>query len=80
MHPVIATSIVPHGEPANGNEIANAGIIDALRRAGVCVTVPGFTWPGKAPAVLGSFDMRTDNVSILLGLATLGYRHERACA
>lgn len=69
MHLVFATSIVPHGAPATGYEIANAAIIDALRRAGVRVTVLGFTWPGKAPAdpkntvVLGSVDVRTDSAS-----------------
>ena len=50
MHLVFATSIVPDGAPATGYEIANAAIIDALRRAGIRVTVLGFTWPGKAPA------------------------------
>jgi hypothetical protein len=69
MHLVFATSIVPHGAPATGYEIANAAIIDALRRAGIRVTVLGFTWPGKAPAdpahtvVLGSVDVRTDSAS-----------------
>ena len=69
MHLVFATSIVPDGAPASGYEIANAAIIDALRRAGVRVTVIGFTWPGKAPAdpentvVLGSVDVRTDSAS-----------------
>ena len=66
MHLVFATSIVPHGAPATGYEIANAAIIDALRRAGVRVTVLGFAWPGKPPAdpdstiVLGEVDVRTD--------------------
>jgi UDP-N-acetylmuramate dehydrogenase len=41
MHLVFATSIVPQGAPATGYEIANAAIIDALRRAGVRVTVLG---------------------------------------
>ena len=41
MHLVFATSIVPDGAPATGYEIANAAIIDALRRAGVRVTVLG---------------------------------------
>ena len=71
MHLVFATSIVPDGAPATGYEIANAAIIDALRRAGVRVTVFGFTWPGKVPAdpentvVLGSVDVRTDSASPL---------------
>ncbi|MDP3897586.1 MAG: glycosyltransferase family 4 protein [Mesorhizobium sp.] len=69
MHLVFATSIVPSGLPATGYEIANAAIIDALRRAGVRVTVLGFTWPGAAPSdpedtvVLGEVDVRTDNAS-----------------
>ncbi|MBN9550641.1 MAG: glycosyl transferase, partial [Alphaproteobacteria bacterium] len=49
MHLLFATSIVPDGALASGYEIANAAIIDALRRAGVRVTVIGFIWPGKAP-------------------------------
>src|SRR5262249_32001667 len=78
MHLVFATSIVPHGAPATGYEIANAAIIDALRRAGVRVTVLGFTWPGKAAAdrgntvVLGSVDVRTDSASALQKLAWSG--------
>ena len=52
MHLLFATSIVPDGAPASGYEIANAAIIDALRRAGVRVTVLGFTWPGKPPPTL----------------------------
>ncbi len=66
MHLLFATSIVPDGALASGYEIANAAIIDALRRAGAKVTVLGFTWPGKTAAdpdntiVLGSVDVRTD--------------------
>ena len=77
MHLVFATSIVPDGAPATGYEIANAAIIDALRRAGIRVTVLGFTWPGKAPAdpantvVLGSVDVRTDSASALQKAAWL---------
>ena len=77
MHLVFATSIVPDGAPATGYEIANAAIIDALRRAGIRVTVVGFTWPGKAPVdpentvVLGSVDVRTDSASPLQKLAWL---------
>lgn len=77
MHLVFATSIVPHGDPATGYEIANAAIIDALRRAGVRVTVLGFTWPGKQPAdprntvVLGSVDVRTDTASATQKVAWL---------
>jgi hypothetical protein len=49
-----------------------------LRRAGVRVTVLGFTWPGKAAldpertVVLGSVDVRTDNASALQKLAWTG--------
>ena len=66
MHLLFATSIVPDGALGSGYEIANAAIIDGLRRAGVRVTVIGFTWPGRAPAdpantiVLGELDVRTD--------------------
>lgn len=69
MHLVFATSIVPSGLPTTGYEIANAAIIDALRRAGVKVTVLGFAWPGATPSdpdgtvVLGEVDVRTDNAS-----------------
>ncbi|MDX8522175.1 glycosyltransferase [Mesorhizobium dulcispinae] len=69
MHLLFATSIVPDGALASGYEIANAAIIDALRRAGVRVTVIGFNWPGK-PAVdpentivLGAIDVRTESAS-----------------
>lgn len=69
MHLVFATSIVPAGNPSTGYEIANAAVIDALRRAGVRVTVLGFIWPGAQPSdpdgtiVLGEVDVRTDNAS-----------------
>ena len=69
MHLLFATSIVPDGALASGYEIANAAIIDALRRAGARVTVLGFTWPGKPPSdpentiVLGEVDVRTDSAS-----------------
>jgi len=69
MHLVFVTSIVPSGKPTTGYEIANAAIIDALRRAGVRVTVMGFIWPSAAPSepdntiVLGEVDVRTDNAS-----------------
>lgn len=71
MHLVFATSIVPDGAPTTGYEIANAAIVDALRRAGARVTVLGFTWPGKSAAdpsnavVLGSLDVRTEHASAL---------------
>ncbi|WP_192247292.1 glycosyltransferase [Mesorhizobium silamurunense] len=69
MHLLFATSIVPDGALASGYEIANAAIIDALRRAGARVTVIGFSWPGKPVAdpentiVLGAIDVRTESVS-----------------
>jgi hypothetical protein len=69
MHLVFATSIVPAGSATTGYEIANAAIVDALRRAGVKVTVLGFIWPGASPSdsahtvVLGEVDVRTDNAS-----------------
>ena len=70
MHLVFATSIVPDGEQSTGYEIANAAIIGALRRAGIRVTILGFTWPGKRPAdpentvVLGSVDVQTDSAPL----------------
>ena len=54
---------------------ANAAIIDALRRAGVHVTVLGFAWPGEPPSdpegtvVLGEVDVRTDTASAAQKLA-----------
>ena len=69
MNLLFATSIVPDGAAASGYEIANAAIIDALRRAGASVTVIGFTWPGKPPIdpdntiVLGSIDVRTQGAT-----------------
>ena len=78
MHLLFATSIVPDGALASGYEIANAAIIDALRRAGARVTVAGFIWPGKAASdpentiVLGAIDVRTDNASARQKLAWVG--------
>ncbi|RWF57275.1 MAG: glycosyltransferase [Mesorhizobium sp.] len=75
MHLLFATSIVPDGALASGYEIANAAIIAALRRAGVRVTVIGFTWPGKPASdpqntiVLGGVDVRTESASSLQKLA-----------
>ncbi|RVD23950.1 MULTISPECIES: glycosyltransferase family 4 protein [unclassified Mesorhizobium] len=75
MHLLFATSIVPDGALASGYEIANAAIIDALRRAGVRVTVVGFNWPGKPAAdpdntiVLGAVDVRTESAAPLQKLA-----------
>ncbi|CDX43102.1 Mannosyl transferase [Mesorhizobium sp. SOD10] len=78
MHLLFATSIVPDGALASGYEIANAAIIDALRRAGVRVTVIGFIWPGKTPSdpqntiVLDAVEVRTESASPLQKLAWLG--------
>lgn len=78
MHLLFATSIVPDGALASGYEIANAAIIEALRRAGVRVTVIGFTWPGKPAAdtqntvVLGSIDVRTESASTVQKLKWVG--------
>lgn len=75
MHLLFATSIVPDGALASGYEIANAAIIDALRRAGARVTVIGFTWPGKPvidpdnTIVLGAVDVRTESASLVQKLA-----------
>ncbi|RWM73169.1 MAG: glycosyltransferase [Mesorhizobium sp.] len=77
MHLLFATSIVPDGALASGYEIANAAIIAALRRAGVRVTVIGFTWPGKPASdpqntiVLGAIDVRTESASSLQKLGWL---------
>lgn len=75
MHLLFATSIVPDGALASGYEIANAAIVEALRRAGARVTVIGFSWPGK-PAVdpdntvaLGAVDVRTESASPFQKLA-----------
>lgn len=71
MHLVFVTSLVPDGAPSTGYEIANAAIIDALRRAGARVTVVGYAWPGKAPSdpentiLLGHLDPRTEGAPAL---------------
>lgn len=78
MHLLFVTSIVPHGAPATGYEIANAAIINALRRAGVRVTVMGYSWPGKAPAdpqntiLLGEVDVETAGASAFQKVQWLG--------
>ena len=78
MHLLFATSIVPDGALASGYEIANAAIIDALRRAGVRVTVIGFIWPDKAASdpqntiVLDAVEVRTESASAAQKLAWLG--------
>lgn len=66
MHLLFVTSLVPQGVASTGYEIANAAVIDGLRRNGVRVTVMGFTWPGRQASnpdetiVLGSVDVRTE--------------------
>lgn len=78
MHLAFVTSLVPDGTLTTGYEIANAAIIDGLRRAGVRVSVVGFTWPGKQPAnpestvVLGSVDVHTHTASVGQRLRWLG--------
>ncbi|MBR7653893.1 glycosyltransferase [Brucella oryzae] len=68
-HLVFVTSIVPHGVQTTGYEVANAAVVDGLRRSGAKVTVLGFTWPGvKADAadtiVLGEVEVRTEGAGI----------------
>jgi hypothetical protein len=78
MHIVFVTSIIPDGVPSTGYEIANAAILEALRRAGARVSVIGFAWPGRRPpvrpdvAVLGEVDVSTDNASAARKVAWLG--------
>ena len=77
MRLLFATSIVPDGRLSSGYEIANAAIIDALRRAGVEVTVLGFTWPGHDASdpdaiVLGELEIRTGAVPLQQKLKWLG--------
>ncbi len=77
MHLLFATSIVPDGSLGSGYEIANAAIIDGLRRAGARVTVLGFVWPGRSPSdpentiVLGEVDVRTNGAPLRRKLAWL---------
>lgn len=79
MHLLFVTSLVPDGQPSTGYEIANAAIIDGLRRVGARVTVLGFTWPDKSPlepestVVLGQVDVRTDSASGVQKLRWLGH-------
>ena len=78
MHLAFVTSLVPDGTLTTGYEIANAAIIDGLRRAGVRVSVVGFTWPGKQPVdpdntvLLGSVDVQTHTASAKQRLMWLG--------
>jgi Glycosyl transferases group 1 len=66
MKLLFVTSLVPHGQPSTGYEIANEAIINGLTRIGADMTVIGFTWPGKQASnpdktiVLGSVDVRTE--------------------
>jgi hypothetical protein len=77
MRLLFATSIVPDGVLASGYEIANAAIIEALRRTGAQVTVIGFAWPRRPAAdpgntvVLGTLDVRTQSAGALRKLAWL---------
>ncbi|WP_306119224.1 MULTISPECIES: glycosyltransferase family 4 protein [unclassified Roseitalea] len=70
MHLVLATSLVPAGQPESGYEIANAAIADAFARAGVRVTHLGFKWPDKPLAdphnthCLGSVQVRTADAGL----------------
>ncbi|MBL8583027.1 MAG: glycosyltransferase [Rhizobiaceae bacterium] len=79
MHLLFVTSLVPDGQPSTGYEIANAAIIDGLRRVGAKVTVLGFTWPDGRPlepestVVLGQVDVRTDSASGVQKLRWLGH-------
>lgn len=67
---VFMTSLVPHAVASTGYEVANAAVIDALRRTGAHVTVLGFTWPGHKAAehedtvVLGEVEVRTEGAGI----------------
>lgn len=67
---VFVTSLVPHAIASTGYEVANAAVIDGLRRAGAQVTVLGFTWPGhkavksKDTVVLGEVEVRTEGAGI----------------
>lgn len=71
MHLVFVTSLVPDGAPRSGYEIANAAIVDAVRRAGARVTALGFVAPGKRPSdpehtvVLGEVDVSTDTATAM---------------
>lgn len=78
MHLVFVSSIVPHGVPSTGYEIANAAILSALRRAGARVTVLGYARPGHRPqddggtVVLGEIDPTTAHASQLRKMQWLG--------
>jgi len=78
MHLAFVTSIVPDGTLTTGYEIANAAIIAGLRRAGIRISVVGFTWPNRQPeepeqtVVLGAVDVQTDTASTAQRLRWLG--------
>ncbi|MBC2887493.1 glycosyltransferase [Ochrobactrum sp. CM-21-5] len=67
---VFVTSLVPHDTASTGYEVANAAVIDGLRRMGAHVTVVGFTWPGRKAAddndtiTLGEVEVRTEGADI----------------
>jgi len=77
MHLVFATSLIPDERQTTGYDIANAVIVDALRRAGVRITLLGFAWPGQQGAdkpdrvVLGELDLRTEAAPTLQKLQWL---------
>lgn len=77
MNLLFVTSIVPDGGRGSGYEIANAAIVDGLRRIGANVTVLGYSWPGKQAEdpdntiVLGEIDVRTASASALQKAAWL---------
>lgn len=71
MHLVFATSLIPDDQLTSGYDIANAVIVDALRRAGVRITLIGYVWPNRRTSdsqnsiVLGDVELRTESVSTL---------------
>ena len=65
LHLVFVTSLVEQANPSTGYELANAALLQGLRRAGVRTTVIGCAWPGQAiapgaHASLGEVEVRTD--------------------
>lgn len=71
MHLVFATSLIPDDQLTSGYDIANAVIVDALRRAGVRITLFGFVWANRRASdaqnsiLLGEVELRTESVSTL---------------
>ena len=82
LHLVFVTSLVEQANPSTGYELANAALLQGLRRAGVRTTVIGCAWPGQAVAPgahasLGEVEVRTDKAGpwlkmkwLLMSLAT----------